>query len=496
MIFRRRDATRVPFRCHFRALKSPAKSYRRYASQKLSENLSNLQMLKRNIKLVFSTNALMLCCGVVTSLLSAWALGPAGRGDLIVVLMWPGIFVMLAEIGLPTSYRYWTAKQPECASAMFSNAVLLTLVVGFVSFGLAWITIPHLIGRRSPEVIRLSQVYVLMIPLSLLIDLTRGMLEGARRFHWVAALRLVFFGVQVLGYVLLWLAGRLTVATAMYTMIIATAVGLTVALTGVWRELKPAWQPSLAQLRTNLRYGARDYPGVLTEFVNYRLDLMMLVGMASSTSVGLYSIAVRLSDITTVLASSVGDALMPEVAASKKAHETTRMVTRSLRLTLCAHLVLLVPLWFVVPLVLRFAYGEGFVAVTHVLRLLMIASIIWSGGAIVISALNGLGHPGLSAIARIAAAIVMVVALLTWLPTRGIQGAALASIAGYSVMFLVALFWLLRRSQITLWECLRPRWSDVPMSFTPAGIRVQLGRIVSRSPQPKSEPADALAALE
>ncbi len=69
----------------------------------------------------------------------------------------------------------------------------------------------------------------------------------------------------------------------------------------------------------------------------------------------------------------------------------------------------------------------------------MFASVVWSAGAIVISGLNGLGHPGLSAIARIAAAVVMVVALLTLLPTRGIQGAAIASILGYSVMFLVAL---------------------------------------------------------
>jgi O-antigen/teichoic acid export membrane protein len=285
--------------------------------------------------------------------------------------------------------------------------------------------------------------------------------------------------MQVLGYVILWLSGRLTVASAMYTMIVATACGLTLALTGVSRELKPRWQPSLTQLKTNLGYGVREYPGVLTEFVNWRLDLMMLVGMASSSSVGLYSIAVRLSDITTVLASSVGDALMPEVAASKKAHETTRMVTRSLRLTLCAHLALLVPLWFVVPLVLRFAYGERFVAVTPVLRLLMIASIMWSGGAVVISALNGLGHPGLSAIARISAAIVMVVSLITWLPSRGIQGAALASIAGYSVMFMVALFWLLRRRQIGLWDCLRPRWDDLPrLSFPDLSVnrlRLKLG---------------------
>jgi len=449
-------------------------------------------MLRRNIKLVFSTNVLMLCCGVVTSLLGAWALGPAGRGDLIVVLMWPGIFVMLMEIGLPMAYRYWTAKQPESTSAMFSNAVVLTLLIGFAGAGLAWMMIPHLIGRRSPEVVRLAQVYALVIPMTLLIDLTRGLLEGARRFHWVAALRLVFFGVQLVSYIVLWLDGRLTVATAVYTMIAATVVGLTLALIGVWRELKPRWQPSIAQLKTNLRYGVRDYPGVLTEFVSWRLDLMMLVGMASSTSVGLYSIAIRLAEITAVLASSVGDALMPEVAASKKADEATKIVTRSLRLTLLCHLLILVPLWISAPYILRFAYGTGFVPVTNVMRLLMLASVIWSAGAIVISGLNGLGHPGLSASARIAAALVMVVTLLRWLPTRGIQGAALASLTGYSVMFLVALFWLLRRQRIGLWECLRPRWDDVPRGFTPASLRAQVSRIMRR-PKTKSDIANALA---
>lgn len=453
-------------------------------------------MLKRNIKLVFSTNALMLSSGVVTSLLSAWALGPSGRGDLMVVLMWPAIFSMVAQIGLPQAYRFWTAKRPECASALFSNAVIFTPVMGLITLGLAEALIPRLIGHRSPEVVRLAQIYALVIPMTLLIDLTRGLLEGARSFRWVAALRLVFFGVQLVSYLVLWLGGRLTVATAMYTMIASTAAGLTLALIGVWRELKPRWQPSLTQLNTSLRYGARDYPGILTEFVNWRLDLMMLVGMASSTAIGLYVVALRLADITSTLTGSVGDALLPEVAASKKTDEATRVVTRSLRLTLCAHLMILIPLWIAAPYILRFAYGAGFVEVTNVLRLLMFASVVWSAGAIVISGLNGLGHPGLSAIARMAAAMVMVVALITLLPSRGIQGAALSSIAGYSVMFLVALFWLLRRRQITLWECLRPRWDDVPASFTPAGLRTQFARMSRRAPQTKNQPADALVGLE
>jgi len=449
-------------------------------------------MLKRNIKLVFSTNALMLSSGVVTSLLSAWALGPSGRGDLMVVLMWPAIFSMVAQVGLPQAYRFWIAKQPEYASALFSNAVIFTLVMGLITLAFAELIIPHLIGERSLEVLRLTRIYLLVIPVHLLTDLARGMLEGARRFTWVGALRLILFGVQLASYIALWLLGRLTVASASYTMLASLTASLIVSLVAVWRELKPKWQPTLRELQTTLRYGIRDYPGILTEFVNWRLDLMMLVGMASSSAIGFYVVALRLADITTTLAASVGDALLPEVAAIKNADEATRVVARSLRLTLGAHLLILVPLWLAAPFILRFAYGEGFVPVTNVLRLLMFAAVVWSAGAIVISGLNGLGHPGLSAVARIAAAVVMVVALLAWLPSRGIQGAALASITGYSVMFLVALFWLLRRRQITLWECLRPRWDDMPLSLKPAYLRAQFGRITGRA---EAEAGDVMATV-
>jgi O-antigen/teichoic acid export membrane protein len=450
-------------------------------------------MLKRNIKMVFSTNALMLCSGVVTSLLSAWALGPEGRGDLMVVLMWPGIFAMISEFGLPTAYRFWTAKSLDNVSPLFTCAVVLTLMVGLLMWGLAWIVIPMMIGHRSPEVLYLAQIYAIVIPMALLTDLIRGLLEGARRFHWVAALRLIFFGVQAVCYVALWFMDRLTLGAAMYTMIGSALASLIVALIAVTYELRPRWQAELGPLKTALRYGIKDYPGILTEFVNWRLDLMMLVNFASSTSIGLYSIAVRLSDITTVLASSVGDALMPEVAASHNGDEATKIVTRSLRLTLAAHLLLLVPLWIAAPYILYFAYGDGFVPVTNVLRLLMIASVIWSGGAIVISGLNGLGHPGLSTIARLSAAIVMVIALFAWLPRWGIKGAALASITGYSVMFVVALFSLLRQQKVGLWECLRPRLDDIPDIMMPANLRREFLRYIRRSTAGKPRGGEALA---
>jgi O-antigen/teichoic acid export membrane protein len=449
-------------------------------------------MLKRNIKLVFSTNALMLASGVVTSLLSAWALGPEGRGDLAVILMWPGVFAMMAEIGLPTAYKFWAAKEPHRVSSLFSNAVLLSTVLGLGMLVVAWILIPSLIGERTSTVLRLAQIYSVVVPMTLFTDLVRGLLEGTRKFQWVAALRLIFFGFQSVCYVLLWSTGRLTLTSAMYTMIGSSITSLVVALIASKRELKPQWEPKLSEFRTTIRFGARDYPGILTEFVNWRLDLLVLAAFGSSAAVGLYSVAVKLSDITTVLASSVGDALMPEVAASTKEEEATTIVTRSLRMTLGAHLILLVPLWIMAPYILRFAYGSGFVPVANVLRLLMIASVIWSGGAILISGLNGLGHPGLSTTARLSAALVMVVTLVMWLPKWGIRGAALASITGYSVMFVVALFWFLRQQKISLWECLRPRQADIPPMLYPNNLRQAFYRFAGRSTGPQTQAGEVL----
>jgi len=104
-----------------------------------------------------------------------------------------------------------------------------------------------------------------------------------------------------------------------------------------------------------------------------------------------------------------------------------------------------------------------------------------------------MGHPGLSAIARISSALVMVVTLLMWLPSRGIQGAAMASVVSYTVMFLVALFCLLRRRETSLWECLRPHSDDLPVSFKLAALRAQFSKLTHRAQPAKTD--DALATL-
>ena len=414
--------------------------------------------------MVFSTNALALLCGVLTSLLSAWALGPAGRGDLLIVMLWPPVVALLATFGLTQAHRYWAAKEPECVSMLFSNAILFSLVVGVAAVALAELIIPHLVGHRSPEVMHLVRIYLLNIPAALVQFLMIGLLEGSRRFGWAGASRLITFVVQAASYLVLWLFGHLTVETAALSAMAGQFAAMFLSLFAVFRQLHPRWQPSWLQWRNAVNYGLRGYPGTVADFATLRMDQLLLGGLASSTAIGLYFVAVRLSEITAVLASSVGDAVMPEVAAAKHGDRADNLLARSLRLTVYTHLIVLVPLWLAAPHILRIVYGPSFSAAGGTFRILLVASVVLTAGGIAVSGLNGFGHPGLSTIARVSSAVVTVVALLTLLPRFGIAGAAMASLLGYSVMMIVAFIALMHQRERSMWSYLKPRTSDLPIT--------------------------------
>ena len=401
---------------------------------------------------------------IVTSLLGARALGPAGRGDLLVITLWPIVIAMLAELGLPNAYRYWMAKEPARVSRLFSNGVIFTAVVGAIGIILGNLLVPHLVGQRTPEVMLLVRIYMINVPAVVFLNMMRGLLEGTRRFGWAGAARLIFFGVQAAGFAGFWSAGRLTVTTAAFTMILSQASSMLLAGVAVWHQLRPRWHPSWSEFKTSINYGLRDYTGGLADYATLRLDQLMLGAMASSSLIGLYVMAVRLSEITTFVAGALANALMPEAAASRKGDGVEALLARTLRLTIYGNLIILPPLWLIAPRILRTLFGESFVPATGAFRWLLVAAVIWSAGTIVIRGLQGFGHPGLTTLARTLSAMVTAGALLVLLPRMGITGAAIASIIGYGVLLVVALFALLHRRQLQFWNYLRPQRRDIPFA--------------------------------
>ena len=362
---------------------------------------------------------------------------------------------------MPYAHRYWAAKESEWQSEIFSNTLIYTLFTSIVVIILAWFAVPLILRGQKIEIIWLTQIFLFNMPVVLLSEMLRGQLEGAKLFGWLGAARISFIATQGGGYLLFYVFGWLTLINALWIIVVGQILCVSLMLFAVWFKLRPKWRLSRKVFRKEISYGLRSYFGNVTELAVWRLDQMMLTAMASSFTVGLYSVAVAISEITAILASSASDALMPEVASSKVAADSMALLGKTIRLTFCAHLLALIPLWVFAPYLLGMVYGESFVEASGALRVLLVCSIVWSIALIVISGLNGLGRPGLSTIARLFSAVTTVVTLLYLLPKFGMMGAAFSSLIGYSVLLIVALICLRKSQNINLWEFLRPRRGDI-----------------------------------
>lgn len=414
---------------------------------------------------------LFLAFSTATSLLSAWALKPEGRGELVIITTWLFVFALLGTMGLQFAHRYYVARKPEWNSEIFSNTIVFTAVVSVIVMLIAWQAVPLIISEQKPEIIRWTQLFLLNVPVILLSELLRGYLEGARVFDWLGAARLSFIATQAAFYLLFYAFGWLTLEIALLIIIGGQLICVFLMLFAILYKLRPRWKLDLKVFRTEISYGFRSYFGIVTEFAVWRLDQVMLTAMASSAVIGLYVVAVAVAEITATLASSISDALMPEVAASTDAEFASLLMAKSLRLTMYAQILALIPLWLAAPYILGWVFGAGFVEATGVLRILLVASIVWSAALIVISGLNGFGNPGLSTVARVASAVTTVVLLLILLPRWGMLGAAVSSLIGYGVMLGVALFFLLRRVNLSPWEFLRPRRDDITLAQLKSIVR-------------------------
>ena len=64
------------------------------------------------------TNLLIMGSNAIGGIVSARVLGPDGRGQLTVVMLWSAIINVVGILGLPSAFTYYTARWPDRREAL------------------------------------------------------------------------------------------------------------------------------------------------------------------------------------------------------------------------------------------------------------------------------------------------------------------------------------------------------------------------------------------
>jgi O-antigen/teichoic acid export membrane protein len=235
----------------------------------------------------------------------------------------------------------------------------------------------------------------------------------------------------------------------------------------LWTRLpdrRPAAQSARPALDA-LRFGSQTYVNNVLQFLNYRVDLFILVAVVgASAEVGHYAVAATIVTALWMIPWAVSSVLLPRVAALSGADEAALSADvegRALRhtvLVMAVSCVALVPILLVgVPLV----YGADF-RPAATLAILLLPGVACSGVAtVLVSATAGRGHPRYAMVTGLLTAPVALALYVVLIEADGATGAALGSTLSYAFSFLVAALLYRRATGLALAGALRPTAAEL-----------------------------------
>ena len=416
----------------------------------------------RSVSTTALTNLTLAGLGTVTGVIAARLLGPAGRGELAAVQLWPIFLGGLAALGLPAAVVYFAAGRPEQSGQLLSNAMVVGLATSIVIGTVGAVTAPHLLGKYSAEARSASRLLFLTLPLY---TLGGTPLEALRGIGRVGAWNMLRLTAPLLWLAVLassWATGNHHLRFIALGIAISSAVPLAVGTVVATRYATRPFRPTASLMQPMFRFG---FPGLLTtipQALNLRLDQMLLVTVVSSDRLGLYVAAVAWSSLPAAALSSLGMVVFPKLASEPNVAKRRDLLLRTLRLALGGSVALTVTSAVLTPIALPLLFGERFRAAIAPALVLVFAGGVLAWSMVIEDGFRGLGMPKVPLFAQLGGLVVTVLLLVLLIGGFDITGAAVASLGGYGTSALVSATRLRARFSVGWRELLVPRRSDLP----------------------------------
>jgi O-antigen/teichoic acid export membrane protein len=410
----------------------------------------------------FATQIVIVSLGLLVAVLIARVLGPEGKGAYSLLILVPSILISLGHLGIGTGTAYYTGRRAYPASSMVSNALLSGAGLGVALLG-ASLAVYALLGPTFLEGI--EPFYALaaasVVPLGLVSFYVRHFLLGDERITWYNLTSLLPSILQALLMVLLvgfpW---RLGLTGALIAFVSGHAAGVVTSVVFARRLAPFRLSLDMTALRASLRFGVQGYAGNLIQFLNYRLDMILVSLFLGVAQVGYYSVAVNFAEALWYLPASAGMVLFSRTprATMEQANRTTPIICRTI-LTLTAIAALL--LAAIANLAVTLLFGRDFLPALMPLWILLPGVTALAINKVLCNELIGRGKPLIGTIAAAVSLAINVPLNLLLIPRLGIAGAALASTVSYSVCCLVPLIAFVRLTGVQYRDLLLMRREDV-----------------------------------
>jgi O-antigen/teichoic acid export membrane protein len=399
---------------------------------------------------VLATQVLVTALGVGTSVITARMLGPHDRGLFQLLVLLPTTLANFVKFGIPQANVYFMRRRGASAADVATNSIWFALALGGGLAVVAYLFRDRMLSSFLREAPAATVPAVLaLVPCVLLQTFFSGVLQAEQRFREFNFQQLMPALLALLGMpiALVWLRTGLVGAIVTQTVIaIVVTVWLAVRVHRT-APLRVGWNPVLA--RGMLSFGGKSYLQTLASTLHFRIDQYMIAYFLDPAQVGLYAVAVNLTNLLLKVPDASGTVLYPRLAAAgeRDAHKQTSAVCRH---TLFVMVVAALCYAIGGPFAIRLLYGRAYVGAIRPLLLMLPGIVMISLYLLLTRNFTSRNRQQVNIVAAVAALGINVGLNCVLIPRWGISGAAVSTAVSYSIAALILLVMFVRESGYTV----------------------------------------------
>jgi O-antigen/teichoic acid export membrane protein len=379
----------------------------------------------------YGTNLAVAVLLLGNVLVTARALGPAGRGEVALVTTIAILTANLAAFGLFEANANIGGAEPHHRGRLVTNSILLALLLGGTAAGIVALLVgafPAVGGDARTAVLVLALV---AIPILILQSALQTLLQSQYSFAITNVAWVLGPAASLAVNCLLAALDLLTVGSAVIVWLGGQVLTTGFLAWHAFRPLRHLPRPDARLARRSLAFGARTHLGRVMTMGNYRLDQWFVGAISGSRELGLYSVAVAWAEALFYLPTVLGMVQRPDLVRASRS-DAGAQAARVFRAALLLTVPLAIGLALAAPVLCMTVFGEEFRGSVADLRILAFGAFGIVALKLLGNALNAQGKPMLANVGVGIAFVATVAFDLLLIPGHGGLGAAIASTTAYT----------------------------------------------------------------
>ncbi len=388
-----------------------------------------VQKILGNTAWLFSEKILQMALGLLVGVWVARYLEPANFGRYNYILAMVSLFAPIAKLGLDNIIVRDLAQDSEQKGEILGTGFVLKAIASLITTILLVVVVIFL-KPQEPETQMLIGIFALASSFRAM-DVVEYWFQSQIASKYVVWTRnAVYLTITLFKVVMIQAQAPLMAFIIILSLEqVFTGIGLAIAYQRSGERLQQ-WRLRGQRAKQLLK---DSWPLILSGIViiiYMRIDQVMLAQMQGAESVGIYSAAVKISELWYFIPISIINSIFPAVVQGKTEGQTVylRRIQKMFNLMAVISYAVAIPITLLSPWVVNLLYGPNYGAAATVLTIHIWAGVFVSSGVARETWLTTEGLMTLSAVMTALGAAVNVGLNLLLIPNYGGVGAAIATV--------------------------------------------------------------------